>query len=188
VTFAELSPPYGTIVADPPWQYRKAVQKRRTNGRRYAEDHYSTMTMDAIAAMPVADIADENAHLYLWVTNPRLVGDRTDHSVTPFDILKAWGFDYKTTLTWIKPFATGSYFRGTTEHVLFGVRGSLPIEPSLRQANHFEASRRDHSTKPEVFYHRVEQVSPGPYVELFCRSPRLGWDSWGYGYELAGAS
>jgi len=184
-----LSPPYGTIVADPPWQYRKAARTapKPPGNRDWVDDLYSTMTMPEIAAMPVVDLAATNAHLFMWTTNPRLYGDRGDLSINPAHILEAWGFRYVSLLTWVKGGSPGmgSYFRGDTEHVLFGVRGKAPIPPELRESNVIMAPRGGHSVKPDAFGDLVEKVSPGPYVELFARQPRLGWDSWGHGYETA---
>lgn len=187
--FEDLSPPYGTIVADPPWMYQKkpgAKQDGSNHGatKRMAEHIYSTMTNEELAALPVADLAADDAHLYLWITNPGIYGGRFS-DVTPRDIAEAWGFEFKTMLTWVKGGAPGMgfYFRGHTEHVLFCTRGHAPIPPESRVRNVFESPRRGHSEKPAVFMDLVEQVSPAPRLELFCRAPRFGWDSWGYGYE-----
>lgn len=156
---------YQTIVVDPPWAYD------RDDIRGAALHHYDTMTFDEIAAYPVGDFAAENSHLYLWVTNPHL----------PFvwRIVTAWGYEYKTMLTWVKPqIGTGHYFRGATEHVLFCTRGQLPLrDASLR--NWFEADRTEHSAKPDAFYELVEAASFGPFVEFFARRRRNGWDAHG---------
>lgn len=173
---------YRTIVADPPWQYNVA---RGLPTRGYkpstAEAHYPTMTMAEVAALPVADLAADSAHLYLWVTNPRLFGDRHSDEIGPVDILRGWGFEYKTLLTWHKigSFGVGFYFRGATEHVLFGTKGNAPIAPALRISNHFAAPKRRHSEKPDRFYEIVERVSPEPRLEMFARRRRVGWDVWG---------
>lgn len=120
------------------------------------------------------------SHLYLWVTNPRLFREAGD-LYGPNEIMAAWGFRYVTMLTWHKLGAPGMgwYFRGDTEHVLFGVRGKAGIAPGIRESNHFAAARREHSAKPDRFYELVERVSPGPYLELFARRRRYGWDVWG---------
>ncbi len=184
---------YSTLVLDPPWRYRKGGVGA-AHGRRYAEDVYPTMTNAEIRALPIGDLAAPNAHLYLWVTNPRLYGERDDDSITPHDLIKAWGFSYKTCLTWVKTrFGMGSYFRGCTEHILFATRGDLRIAPSMRKSNVFECGDDEeegaafrapggpggHSSKPDVFYDLVEAASPGPYLEVFARRQRLGWDTWG---------
>ena len=119
--------------------------------------------------------AASNAHLYLWVTNAKLLDYDYAH------LFSSWGFAYKTALTWHKTscLGIGHYFRGETEHVLFGIRGRLPIEPALRERNLFQSPRTRHSAKPDAFFDLVERVSPGPYLELFARRQRLGWDTWG---------
>jgi N6-adenosine-specific RNA methylase IME4 len=175
----EDSPPqkYRTIVADPPWRYSNATPiTGKADRRAGASAFYPTMTDGEIAALPVADLADDNAHLYLWVTNPRMF------ECDPVGIARSWGFTYKTLLTWYKtgPTGLGYYFRGRTKHVLFCVRGQgLPIHPSQREQNIVLATNRDHSTKPDAFYDLVERVSPEPRLEMFARRQRLGWDTWG---------
>lgn len=162
---------YRTVVADPPWRYGN------TSTRGAAENHYPTMTIEELCDLEtngrrVADCVADDAHLYLWVTNNFLR--------EAFAVLDAWGFAYKTCLTWVKPqMGMGNYFRGSTEHILFGVRGSLrTAERNL--VNWFEAPRAKHSAKPDCFYDLVEKASPGPYLELFARRARLGdWHYWG---------
>jgi N6-adenosine-specific RNA methylase IME4 len=170
---------YRTIVLDPPWTYRntRGTQTRSRIGRRAitATGNYQTMSRDEIAALPVAALADEQAHLYLWITTPLLF------AMAPSDLLAGWGFEYITTLTWVKtgPPGMGFYFRGHTEHVLFGIRGKLGIAAADRRPNTFTAPRRAHSAKPDCFYDLVEAVSQAPRVELFARRARFGWDYWG---------
>ena len=188
VMWAHLTPPYRTIVADPPWSYRTSsgITTRTSHGTSCAEDHYSTMTNAEIAAMPVSDLAADDAHLYMWVTNPKMYGTRKNDGPNPAEIMEAWGFRYITLLTWHKTpgaLGMGFYFRGQTEHVLFGVRGTLPIPSDRRERNIFAAAMTGHSRKPAAFFDLVERVSPGPYLELFSREPRLGWDTWGKGFE-----
>lgn len=187
--FEELSPPYSTIVADPPWSYNASVKELRSGGRGgQAEHQYSTMTNAEIAALPVAGLAAKEAHLYMWVTVPRLFGERNGgRECGPIEIIESRGFEFKTMLTWVKPGAGGMgwYFRGQTEHVIFATRGGLGIPADKRKPNVFTAPRHGHSVKPGVFLDLVESVSPGPYLELFARQPRLGWDSWGFGVEVA---
>lgn len=189
--FDELTPPYSTIVADPPWQYDG--QGPVGSGDPGVNDHsrnvgaaalYSTMSADEIAALPVAALAAGDAHLYLWTTNAFMVEAHA--------IARAWGFIPKTILTWVKvhhddparvSMKTGYYFRGATEHAVFAVRGSLPLQIDEGVPTAFLWPRTSHSVKPDAFGDLVERVSPGPHVELFCRRPRFGWDSWGKGYE-----
>lgn len=186
--FADLNPPYSTIVADPPWRYRSTgITTRTSHGSACADDHYSTMSNEELAALPVATLAADDAHCYMWVTNPKLYSSDRSPGPNPAEIMEAWGFRYVTLLTWHKTPAAlgmGFYFRGQTEHVLFGVRGNLPIPPDRRERNIFAAGTTGHSRKPAAFGDLVERVSPGPYLELFARAPRLGWDAWGKGYEL----
>lgn len=115
----------------------------------------------------------EDAHLYVWVTNPLLP--------QALPLIEAWGFRYVTLLTWRKlgTLGLGFYFRGDTEHVIFAVRGRAPIAPDIRARNWFAARKTGHSIKPDLFYEMVERVSPGPYLELFARRRRYGWDVWG---------
>jgi N6-adenosine-specific RNA methylase IME4 len=158
---------FATIVADPPWRYDN------TSTRGAAADHYPTMTLEDIISLPVSEWAADQAHLYLWTTNAFLRDS--------FDILEAWGFDYKTTLVWVKPqIGMGNYFRSSAEYVLFGNRGGLMTRDS-NQPNWFEAPRGRHSKKPGYFFDLVEKVSHPPYLEMFARQRRLdpGWDYWG---------
>jgi len=188
---------YRTIVADPPWSYlvhqlsdedRAARLNADRDGnpspRRHgalADLHYATMTHAEVAALPIGDYADDQCHLYLWVTNPRLFASKNGTGPTPADMMAAWGFEYITLLTWHKlgPPGLGWYFRGATEHVLFGVKGKLGIPSGVRTSNHFAAAKGRHSAKPDRFYEIVERVSPEPRLELFARRRRYGWDVWG---------
>lgn len=198
--WAGLSPPYRTIVADPPWRYDsdtvaadgsvrsatiiRTVKKDGTLAKG-VRDGYSRMSTDEIIALPVVELADTNAHLYLWTTNAFMV--------EAHEIARAWGFAPKTILTWTKvhqddparvSMKTGYYFRGATEHCLFCVRGSLRLQAAEGLPTGYLWPRiGSHSVKPPAFADLVERASPGPYVELFARQPRFGWDSWGYGYE-----
>jgi len=156
---------YSTLVADPPWPYENVAT------RGAATNHYPLMSVEEIADLPVGEWAKPDSHLYLWVTNGFLR--------EAFVVMEAWGWTYRTTLTWLKPqIGLGNYFRTSTEHVLFGTRGKLPTQ-SRSLANWWQASRTRHSAKPEAFYTLVETASPGPYLELFARRPRPGWDRWG---------
>lgn len=197
---------YRTIVMDPPWAYRVVprsvddpkptphIRRDGTPTRRAkgptAEGHYPTMTHAEIAALPVGEYAADDAFLFLWVTNPRLFADKAGNGPSPAEMMAGWGFDYTTMLTWHKLGAPGLgwYFRGDTEHVLFGVRGKARIPTALRVSNHFAAPRTVHSAKPDRFYEMVERVSPGPYLEMFARRRRFGWDVWGNEAPKAAAS
>ena len=127
----------------------------------------------AAIELPVDKLADDDCHIYLWITNRSLPKG--------FALLEKWGFRYITTLTWCKPsFGMGNYFRGSTEHVLFGVRGSQPLKRK-NVGTWFSAPRGPlgHSSKPVEFYDLVESCSPGPSLEMFARGNRDGWVSWG---------
>lgn len=156
-----------TICVDPPWSYR---QKLGGNG---ADAHYATASIGDIAAIPLGDWAEANAHLYLWTTNAFMAEAHT--------LAEAWGFDQKTILTWVKHkphqrwLGMGSYYRNATEHALFCVRGSLPIQRK-DLSTYFYAPRGRHSEKPQAFYDMVETASPGPYLDVFARKQRMGWD------------
>lgn len=173
---------YRTIVADPPWPMGRPHGNRTKSTRggwgpyvgKIATDlPYATMTLDEIAALPVGDLAEPDAHLYVWTVN-KFVEDT-------YDIVRAWGFKPGTLLTWCKaPMGQGMGWAHslTTEHILFCRRGSLPYKTRVG-STWWQWKRNGHSTKPEAFLDMVEQVSPGPYVELFARRDRLGWDTWG---------
>jgi N6-adenosine-specific RNA methylase IME4 len=129
------------------------------------------MSIAEISALPVGELAAEDAHLWLWATNADVFAQA--------EVMKAWGFSYRTCLTWIKPrFGLGQYLRSQTEHLLLGVRGRAPMR-FRSQGSWFYAPVQDHSHKPEEQYAIVERCSPGPYLELFARRPRPGWDVWG---------
>lgn len=162
---------YTTIYADPPWPEHGGGKIKRG-----ADRHYNLMTIKEILFMPVASIAEDNAHLYLWVTN--------NFFRQGLDVMKEWGFKYKTTITWAKDrFGLGQYFRGQTEHCLFGVRGSLPyktVDGKRQQGTTLiTAPRGKHSEKPEEFRLLIEKVSYPQYIELFARKRFDGWDAWG---------
>lgn len=156
---------FRTIMADPPWDIG---QTRKRGG---AISHYDVMTLDRIKRMPVADLAEENAHLYLWVINGAIREG--------VDVLEAWGFKYQAPLTWIKPrFGMGKYLRQQTEHLLFGTRGRAPVK-FKGQGTWMYAPLQDHSHKPEEQYAVIERLSHGPYLELFARRRQPGWHVWG---------
>lgn len=169
---------YRTIVADPPWRYKTTLPGFGSLKVARSGVPYETMTIADIAALPVGDIAARDAHLYLWTT--------ATHLPHAFGIVAAWGFTYATPLVWCKSprgFSGFPTYNTCTEFVLFCRRGSL--KPTTRiDRNWWEWRRRQHSAKPEHFLDLVEQVSPGPYLELFARRQRLGWDA--IGNEITG--
>lgn len=173
------APRFRTIVVDPPWSYKQKWHlprgtddfytgtKRRLMKGRGASANYACMPLDEIAAMPLGEWAEDDAHLYVWVTNAFM---KQGH-----ELAEAWGFRPTTIVTWVKnQIGMGVYFRNTTEHAIFCVRGRLP---TLRKnvPTHLFAPRGRHSEKPQAFYDMVETVSPGPYLDVFARKQRLGW-------------
>jgi N6-adenosine-specific RNA methylase IME4 len=172
---------YRTIVADPPWAYSTMKPASRWHRFTTAESHYPTLTNAEIAALPVSGLVADVAHLYLWVTNPRLYRGRKDDGIGPIEIVEAWGFQYQTLITWVKEgtLGMGWYFRGQTEHAIFATRGDAKIPADRRERNLIVAPKHRHSQKPEAFMDMVERVSPEPRLELFSRRARFGWDTWG---------
>lgn len=173
-----LSGRYGTILADPPWRFANRTGKVAPEHGRLRR--YETMSLQEICDLPVPEHADKPSHLYLWTPNA-LIQDA-------LNVMRSWGFTYKTNLVWFKVRADGGpdrrgvgfYFRNVTELVLFGVRGSLRTrDAGRRQENMLATRKREHSRKPDELYKIIESCSPGPYVELFARSNRDGWDAWG---------
>jgi N6-adenosine-specific RNA methylase IME4 len=164
---------YRTIVADPPWTPDLgSTWATRFTDKARPQAHYQTMSLDAIKAVAIDIPWVEQAHLWMWAIN--------QHVDWAFETARAWGFEPVTMLTWAKPGLGVGQFQSNTEHVVLARRGS-------RHGNPFEATggtwfswpRGRHSEKPDAFFDLVEQVSPGPYLELFARRQRLGWDTWG---------
>ena len=171
MSYFQTDKKYKTIYADPPWPEHGGGKIKRG-----ADRHYKLMTVKEIMALPVADLAEDNSHLYLWATN--------NYLPDALRVMAAWGFVYKTTITWGKDrFGLGQYYRGQTEHCLFGVRGRLPykIAGGKRQQGTtlILAPRREHSHKPDEMRQMIERVSYAPYIELFARQSPPGWDVWG---------
>ncbi|MEL6269279.1 MAG: MT-A70 family methyltransferase [Chloroflexota bacterium] len=169
---------FSTILADPPWQFQNKTGKVAPEHKRLAR--YPTLTLDKIKEIPVASVAADKSHLYLWVPNALLREG--------LDVMEAWGFEYKTNIIWHKirkdggpdGRGVGFYFRDTTEIILFGVRGKLrTLAPGRRQVNIIKTRKREHSRKPDELYDVIEDCSPGPYLELFARGQRPGWQQWG---------
>jgi len=155
---------YRTILADPPWDVQQA-------GAYGAVQHYNLLSVEQIAQLPVSDLATDDAHLWLWVTNATLRAG--------YDVMEAWGFTPRSTLTWIKPrLGLGNYLRNATEHLILGTRGKAPVNFKAQPTWMF-APLQDHSHKPEEQYAVIERISPGPYLELFARRQQPGWDAWG---------
>ncbi|HUO43749.1 MAG TPA: MT-A70 family methyltransferase [Burkholderiales bacterium] len=169
---------YATILADPPWQFQNRTGKMAPEHKRLLR--YPTMDLQEILQLPVGRLAAAQSHLYLWVPNALLTEG--------LEVMRAWGFTYKTNLVWYKVRKDGGpdgrgvgfYFRNVTEFILFGVRGSMrTLKPGRTQVNLFSTRKREHSRKPDELYDIIEDCSPGPYLELFARFRRQGWDQWG---------
>lgn len=155
---------YKIILADPPWKYGK--------GFGYgAGEYYPLMELEDIKNLNVKDLADENAHLYLWCPNSLLP--------QALEVMKAWGFKFKTVITWVKDRSIfGYYFKGQSEQLLFGIKGKLPPQDRC-QVSIIKGKVSYHSKKPEEQYDLIEKASPSPRIELFARQKREDWDVWG---------
>jgi len=176
------SPKYRTIYLDPPW-----AEVGGGKICRGAQAHYPLMKTSEIIKLcrdVLRDKVDTNAHMYLWVTNNFLPDG--------LEVMKALGFVYKTCITWNKRdeygngnIGLGQYYRGVSELCLFGVKGVLPYRTDtetgkrLQGITAFYAPRQEHSRKPDFMYEMIEKVSYPPYIELFARGKRRGWDVWG---------
>ncbi len=183
---------YGAILADPPWDFKvwyAGGWRNTPGGRKFtrsAPRHYDTMEDNEIAAFPIEKIAAKDCVLFLWTCWPML--QRT------FPILDAWGFKYKTcAFCWVKAntqqidmfrddanprMGMGYWTRANSEICLLATKGRPKRRASdVRQA--IVEPLREHSRKPDCIYERIERLVAGPYIELFARQHRPGWDSWG---------
>ena len=167
---------YGAILADPPWRF----EAYGAAGVDRAPDmHYATMTTPEICALPVAELAAEDSVLFLWVYSPMLPD--------ALKVIGLWGFEYKTLgFNWLKrgedqaqaPMGGGYWTRHQSEICVLATRGRPQrLHADVRQV--IEAPRGRHSAKPDEQYARIERLVAGPYLELFARTARPGWDSWG---------
>lgn len=170
---------FATTLADPPWQFTNRTGKMAPEHKRL--QRYPTMPIEDIKELPIQTIAQDNAHLYLWVPNALLnLG---------LQVMEQWGFTYKTNIIWYKTRKDGGpdrrgvgfYFRNVTEMILFGVHGKnvRTLQPGRSQENIIVSMKREHSRKPGEQYEIIEACSNGPYIELFARGPRTGWFVWG---------
>ena len=170
---------FGTILADPPWQFSNRTGKMAPEHKRLRR--YSTMGLQEIKELPVPILAADKCHLYLWVPNALLKDG--------LETMAAWGFEYKSNLVWYKirkdggpdGRGVGFYFRNVTELLLFGVRGksNRTLAPGRRQVNMVATRKREHSRKPDEIYPLIESCSRGPFLELFARERRKNWTIWG---------
>lgn len=172
---------YNTIYADPPWQFQNRTGKVAPENKKLMR--YETMSLSDIKALPIAEIAGEKSHLYLWVPNALLPAG--------LEVMEAWGFEYKANIVWEKVRKDGEpdgrgvgfYFRNVTELLLFGIRKkSTPnrtLAPARSQVNILRTMKREHSRKPDEIIPIIEACSQIPRIELFARGVRDGWDMWG---------
>jgi N6-adenosine-specific RNA methylase IME4/ParB-like chromosome segregation protein Spo0J len=162
---------FATILIDPPWDWG---DEGDANQMGRAKPDYATMGIDELKALPIGRLSDIDCHMYCWITNRSLPKG--------FELLSAWGFRYVTMLTWgKKSFGLGNYFRGQSEHLLFGVKGSqmLKRKDAGTMLPQWDRGKGGHSSKPEEIYGFIESCSPGPYLEMFSRTDRKGWTRWG---------
>lgn len=179
---------YKTIVADPPWEYRRGFPirgprtergvRQRTGDLRIVPLQYPSLTLAEIEALPVQELADSNCRLFLWTTNAYLP--------YAFSVIQNWGFRYGQTLVWHKTHANlrspNTVAPNSAEFLLTATIGAPGTRSSWKSAviaAGMGGNSPAHSRKPELFLDLIEQVSPGPYLELFARRQRLGWDTWG---------
>lgn len=170
---------FGTVLADPPWQFVNRTGKIAPEHRRL--NRYGTMTIDQICALPISESVLPTAHLYLWVPNALLPDG--------LQVMKAWGFKYKANIVWHKlrkdggsdGRGVGFYFRNVTEILLFGTRGKNARTRQLgrTQVNYIGTRKREHSRKPDEQYKIIEGCSSGPFLEMFARGTRANWTTWG---------
>lgn len=170
---------FGTILADPPWQFQNRTGKVAPEHKRL--NRYGTMALEDICALPVKEIAADRAHLYLWVPNALLPDG--------LRVMQEWGFRYVSNIVWEKVRKDGGpdgrgvgfYFRNVTELLLFGTRGksTRTLDPGRSQVNLIRTRKREHSRKPDEQYGIIEACSWEPRLELFGRGERSGWSVWG---------
>src|SRR5262249_12187196 len=163
---------YPIIYADPPWHFE--VYNEESGVERAAGNHYPTMKLKEICALPVSNLAAPDAALFMWTTAP--------HLQESFAVLAAWGFEYKTNAVWVKHAqGLGFFVRGQHELLLIATRGDMPCPlPANRPSSVITAPRREHSRKPDEAYELIERMYPElPKIELFARQARDGWSCWG---------
>ncbi|HXJ15349.1 MAG TPA: MT-A70 family methyltransferase [Candidatus Limnocylindrales bacterium] len=157
---------FGTIYADPPWLYDNQGTRAATG------NHYTGLTVQQLCDLPIRRLAADDAHLHLWTTNGFLFECPK--------IFEAWGFEFRSSFIWVKPqIGIGNYWRNSHEFLLTAIRGNCKsfADKSLRST--LECDRGEHSAKPEQVRAMLEKASPGPFLELFGRSPAPGWTVWG---------
>lgn len=169
---------FGTIYADPPWKYDNQGTRAATgNHYREGEDNPAEgMTVEQICALPVRELAADDAHLHLWTTNGFLFECPK--------IFEAWGFEFRSSFIWAKPqIGIGNYWRNSHEFLLTAIRGDAKRFNDKSLKSWLECDRGAHSAKPEQVRSLIERASNGPYLELFGRRTAPGWAVWGNDIE-----
>lgn len=171
---------YNTIMADPPWPYNQKLGRPEKRDSTRGGLTYQSMSIQEISELSVQTIANKDCIIGLWTTN--------SHIHEALHILNTWGFTYKTMTTWVKThIGLGYWLRGQTEHMLIGIKGhprwayTGPHGAAGHGWSTFlrYSSKDEHSVKPVSGYQLLEGISIQPRIELFSRSYRIGWDSWG---------
>lgn len=162
--------PYDIVYMDPPWQYKDKM----LSGSK-AEKHYPTMSESQLKEMPIYDLMNEDALLYMWATNPYLA--------IAIDIARHWGLEFKTVaFVWEKGApTTGHYTMGSCEYVLVFKKGRIPKPRGTRnERQFFSQKRRQHSRKPDEIRQAISRMHPTQSkIELFARTTTPDWDVWG---------
>ena len=163
---------YQIIYADPPWEVMRGPDYASNGPSKPLP--YPTMNIGAIKNLPVKEISDKNAHLYLWTINKYIEES--------YDVARSWGFKPSCLLTWCKPkhgIGIGGTFVQTTEHILFCRKGTLKAKQRI-DTTWFAHKRLRHSEKPQMFRELIVETSGDlPRIELFARQKTDGWDVWG---------
>jgi N6-adenosine-specific RNA methylase IME4 len=165
---------FKTIMMDPPWNETGGGKIRRGADKHYDLIKPQDMLSAVVQGINSQGTMDENSHCYIWVTNNFLQDG--------LDLMQQLGYRYITNIVWVKDrFGLGQYFRGQHELMIFGVRGKFHRNkiPDRNCSTVIQAKRRAHSQKPDQQYDLIEQISAGPYLELFARTNRPGWNTWG---------
>lgn len=177
LSLSNLHKKYRVIYSDPPWQY---LSYAPSGMKKSAQNHYDCMSIDDLKSLPVSDIAQDNAIMFMWVTDPLLPKQ--------IEVMESWGFSYRTMgFVWIKMnktqqtpfFGLGYYTRKNCEYVIIGVKGKIgrPLVKNVSMV--IQSKIREHSRKPDEIYPLIESMYSGPYIELFARQKYPNWDSWG---------
>lgn len=168
---------YQTILIDPPWEYSKKIAGGGANSS--SDRKYPILSLDELRTLPISEITKEDSHLYVWTTNNLLS--------STVNLINEWGFQYRNIIVWVKTYkdglpilGMGFYYRNSVEFLLFCTKRDIVSRiKTANTKNVFFAERKSHSEKPEVQYDLIEKNSNGPYLEMFARRKREGWDSWG---------